>query len=63
MRLLLEKAAVTLQITKTEIQSALREATQTDKRTAGVFLDILSALAYKEIKRTANLSCPASEIW
>jgi hypothetical protein len=47
-------------MTKTELQSALAEATQTDKRTAGVFLDTLSALAYKEtkLKRTANLSCP-----
>jgi hypothetical protein len=26
-------------MTKTELQSALAEATQTDKRTAGVFLD------------------------
>jgi hypothetical protein len=34
--------------TKTELQSALAEATQTDKRTAGVFLDALGALAYKE---------------
>jgi nucleoid DNA-binding protein len=39
-------------MTKTELQSALAEATQTDKRTAGVFLDTLGALAYKEIKKT-----------
>ena len=38
-------------MTKTELQSALAEATQTDKRTAGVFLDTLSVLAYKEIKK------------
>jgi hypothetical protein len=50
-------------MTKTELQTALGEATQTDKRTAGVFLDTLSALAYKEIKRTANLSCPVSASW
>jgi hypothetical protein len=37
-------------MTKTELQSALAEATQTDKRTAGVFLDTLGALAYKEMK-------------
>ena len=37
-------------MTKTELQSALAEATQTDKRTAGVFLDTLGTLAYKEIK-------------
>jgi hypothetical protein len=34
--------------------SALAEATQTDKRTAGVFLDTLSALAYKEIKKNGE---------
>jgi integrase len=33
-------------MTKTELQTALAEATQTDKRTAGVFLDTLGALAY-----------------
>jgi hypothetical protein len=36
----------------TELQSALAEATQTDKRTAGVFLDTLSALAYEESNLT-----------
>ena len=41
-------------MTKTELQSALAEATQTDKRTAGVFLDTLSALAYKEIKKNGE---------
>src|SRR5207245_7293850 len=46
------------QITKTELQSALAEATQTDKNTAGVFLDTLSALAYKEIKRNGEFVLP-----
>jgi hypothetical protein len=41
-------------MTKTELQSALAEATQTDKRIAGVFLDTLSALAYKEIKKNGE---------
>jgi DNA-binding protein HU-beta len=45
-------------MTKTELQSALAEATQTDKRTAGVFLDTLSALAYKEIKRNGEFVLP-----
>jgi hypothetical protein len=31
-----------LEMTKTELQSSLAEATQTDKKTAGVFLDTLS---------------------
>jgi DNA-binding protein HU-beta len=45
-------------MTKTELQSALAEATQTDKRTAGVFLDTLGALAYKEIKKTGEFVLP-----
>jgi DNA-binding protein HU-beta len=47
-----------LQMTKTELQTALGEATQTDKRTAGVFLDTLSALAYKEIKKNGEFVLP-----
>jgi DNA-binding protein HU-beta len=47
-----------LQMTKTELQSALAEATQTDRRTAGVFLDTLGALAYKEIKKTGEFVLP-----
>ena len=40
------------------IQTALAEATQTDKRTAGVFLDTLGALAYKEIKKNGEFVLP-----
>ena len=47
-----------LQMTKNELQSALAEATQTDKRTAGVFLDTLGALAYKEIKKSGEFVLP-----
>ena len=47
-----------LQMTKTELQRALAEATQTDKRIAGVFLDTLSALAYKEIKKNGEFVLP-----
>src|ERR1700682_5937793 len=47
-----------LQMTKTELQSALAEATQTDKRIAGVFLDTLSALAYKESKKNGEFVLP-----
>jgi DNA-binding protein HU-beta len=42
-------------MTKNELQSALVEATQTDKRTAGVFLDTLSDIAYKEIKKERRI--------
>ena len=45
-------------MTKTELQSALAEATQTDKRTAGVFLDTLSGLDYKEIKKNGEFVVP-----
>jgi len=47
-----------LQMTKTELQSALAEATQTNKRTAGVFLDTLSNLAYKETKKNGEFVLP-----
>ena len=47
-----------LQMNKTELQSALAEATQTDKKTAGVFLDTLSVLAYKEIKKNGEFVLP-----
>ena len=36
-------------MTKTELQVALAQATQTDKKTAGAFLDTLGTLAYKEV--------------
>ena len=45
-------------MTKTDLQSALAEATQTDKRTAGVFLDTLSNLAYKAIKKNEEFVLP-----
>jgi DNA-binding protein HU-beta len=45
-------------MTKTELQSALAEATQTDKRTAGVFLDTLSEIAYKATKKNGEFVIP-----
>jgi hypothetical protein len=51
-----------LEMTKPELQIALAAATQTHKRTAGVFLDTLSSLAYKS-KKKANLFCPALASW
>ena len=41
-------------MTKTELQLALAEATQTNKKTAGVFLDTLGTLAYKEVKKNGE---------
>jgi DNA-binding protein HU-beta len=45
-------------MTKTEFQSALAEATQTDKKTAGVFLDTLSDTAYKATKKNGEFVVP-----
>ena len=45
-------------MTKTELQVALATATATNKRTAGVFLETLSALAYKEIKKNGEFVLP-----
>ena len=45
-------------MTKAELQSALAAATQADKRTAGVFLDALSALAYKATKKNGEFVVP-----
>jgi DNA-binding protein HU-beta len=45
-------------MTKTELQVALAQATQTDKKTAAVLLDTLGALAYKEIKKNGEFVLP-----
>ena len=45
-------------MTKAELQTALAVATETDKKTAGVFLDALSALAYKETKKNGEFVLP-----
>jgi DNA-binding protein HU-beta len=47
-----------LDMTKTELQVALAVAAETNKRTAGVFLETLSALAYKEIKKNGEFVLP-----
>ena len=47
-----------LNMTKTELQVALAAATETDKRTAALFLDTLSNLAYKEIKKNGEFVLP-----
>jgi hypothetical protein len=39
-----EPLSILFKMTKAELQNALAEATQTDKRTAGVFLDTLGAI-------------------
>jgi DNA-binding protein HU-beta len=47
-----------LEMTKTELQIALAAAAQTNKSTAGVFLDTLSNLAYKAIKKNGEFVLP-----
>ena len=51
-------------MTKTELQTALAEATRTDKRTAGVFLDTLSGLASAiENQKPCDLSWQQDGSW
>jgi DNA-binding protein HU-beta len=45
-------------MTKTELQIAIAEATETNRRIAGVFLETLAALAYKEIKKNGEFVLP-----
>jgi len=45
-------------MTKAELQTALAEATQTDKKTAGIFLDTLSAIGYKAAKKNGEFVVP-----
>ena len=45
-------------MTKSELQTALATASETDKKTAGVFLDTLSTLAYKAIKKEGEFVLP-----
>jgi DNA-binding protein HU-beta len=45
-------------MTKTELQAALAEATQTDKKTAGAFLNALAAIAYKAVKKEGEFVLP-----
>jgi DNA-binding protein HU-beta len=45
-------------MTKTELQVALATATETNKRIAGVFLDTLGTLAYKEVKKNGEFVLP-----
>jgi DNA-binding protein HU-beta len=45
-------------MTKSELQVALAEAAQTDKKTAGAFLNALAALAYKAVKKDGEFVLP-----
>ena len=45
-------------MTKTELQVALADATQTDKKTAGAFLNALGPIAYKAVKKEGEFVLP-----
>jgi len=45
-------------MTKAELQTALAQATQTDKKTAGAFLETLGAIAYKTTKKSGEFVVP-----
>ena len=45
-------------MTKTELQNELAKLTQTDRKTAGVFLDQLSTIAYKATKKDGEFVLP-----
>jgi DNA-binding protein HU-beta len=45
-------------MTKTELQAALSEAIQTDKKTAGAFLNALGPIAYKAVKKEGEFVLP-----
>jgi DNA-binding protein HU-beta len=45
-------------MTKTELQAALAEATQTNKKTAGAFLNALGPIAYKAVKKDGEFVLP-----
>src|SRR5438874_882236 len=45
-------------MTKTELQVALADATQTSKKTAGAMLNALGAIAYKAIKKDGEFVLP-----
>ena len=45
-------------MTKSELQAALAEATQTDKKTAGAFLNALGPIAYQAVKKEGAFVLP-----
>src|SRR5690242_5141665 len=45
-------------MTKSELQAALAEAAQTDKKTAGAFLNALGPIAYQAVKKEGEFVLP-----
>jgi DNA-binding protein HU-beta len=51
-------ADLSLKMTKTELQNELAKVTETDRKTAGVFLDQLSRIAYRATKKDGEFVLP-----
>lgn len=45
-------------MTKTQLLQTIAEATETDKRTAAFFLDTITEIAYKEVKKNGEFVLP-----
>ena len=45
-------------MTKSDLLQAIATETDTDKKTAGFFLDVIVAIAYKEAKKTGEFTLP-----
>jgi DNA-binding protein HU-beta len=45
-------------LTKTQLQALLGEKTETSKKAAGVFLDVLTQIAYTEVKKNGEFTLP-----
>jgi DNA-binding protein HU-beta len=48
----------TSRLTKTQLQSAIAEELQTDRKTSGAFLDVLAKIAYAETKKKGEFVIP-----
>ncbi len=45
-------------MTKTQLLQAIAEQTETDKKTAAFFLDAITEIAYKEVKKNGEFLLP-----
>ena len=45
-------------LTKTQLLQIIAQDTETDRKTAAFFLDVLTAIAYKETKKSGEFTLP-----
>jgi len=45
-------------LTKTQLLQIIAQETETDRKTAAFFLDVLTAIAYKETKKSGEFTLP-----